>query len=452
MSGTDRNDLTTGSIARKVTAFALPIMGMNLLQAVYNLADMIVVGRFIGPAGMSAVSIGGQVTMLILLICTGLSNGCSVIVADSVGRRADKEIRVYIGSMLTFLTILALALTALVTLLRDPLLYTLRTPPESYAQTRDYLTVCMAGTVFVYAYGLLSAALRGSGESLHPLLFVCVTTAENILLDLLFVGVLGWNAAGAAAATVVSQITSAVLVAVFTAKRTALFDFRWKSFRIDGRRLRRTLAVGLPQAAQFVCTTISFLLIAALINTFGVNASAAAGAASKLGTFGILPGQACMAAIVTLTAQNLPGGQYGRIRQGVACCIGLSMSAAAVFFLLCQVIPGVMYSLFTSDPEVTRTGSTYLRIYAVSFLDETVMFCLFGVLTGAGYTLVTMAAAVSQAFLVRCVLAFCLSRYTALGFNGIAVAYSAAPILGLSIAGLFLLSGKWKTPRVGGGR
>lgn len=444
MTSADRNDLTTGSIFKKLTIFALPIIGMNLLQAVYNIVDMIVVGQFIGSVGMSAVSIGGQITALVLVLCAGLSNGCSVMVARCFGMRQEDDIKAYIGSMLSFLTLIALVLTIITVTLRGPLLTALKTPAESYGETRDYLTICMAGTVFVYAYGLLSAALRGVGESVRPLLFVCVTTVENILLDILFVGVLHWGASGAATATVISQITSAVLVSFFVGKHTELFDFQPASYRIDRRKLSRTLLVGLPQAVQFVCTTISFLFIASLINAYGVSASAAAGAASKLGTFGLLPGQACMAAIVTMTAQNLPQQKYGRILRGVGCGIGLSLSVAVVFFLLCQMIPGRMYGLFTGDPEVTRVGAGYLRIYALSFLDETIMFCLFGMLTGAGYTLVTMAAAMSQAFLIRYALAFLLSRYTALGFNGIAWAYSAAPLLGITVSVVFILSGKWK--------
>lgn len=447
---TTANDLTTGNITGKMVAFALPIMAMNLLQAVYNIVDMIIVGQFVGSAGMSAVSIGGQITTLVLVLCAGLSNGCSVMVANRFGMHQEDEIKTYVGSMLSFLLIAAAALTVLSVALRDPLLHVLKTPAESYAETRDYLTICMLGTVFVYAYGLLSAALRGIGESVHPLMYVCITTAENILLDLLFVGVLHRGAGGAAEATVISQITSAILVARYTKRRTGLFDFHLPSFRINGRRLRQTLAVGLPQAIQFICTNISFLLIIALINAYGVVASAAAGAATKLGTFGLLPGQACMTAIVTMTAQNLPQENYARIRKGLFCGIGLSLAFAGVFFLLCQVFPAAMYGLFTSDPAVSEMGTGYLRLYALSFLDETVMFCLFGVLTGAGYTLVTMAAAISQAFLIRYAVAFLLSRYTALGFQGIAAAYSAAPLLGITVSVVFLLSGRWKKP--GGSR
>lgn len=444
----DKNDLTTGSIVKKLTTFALPILGMNLLQAVYNIVDMIIVGQFTGTAAMSAVSIGGQITALILLVCSGLSNGCSVFVGQLFGLKKKDEMKGYVGSTLSFLLLLAVVFTAGVILLRQPILRALNTPVESFQQTESYLVICMAGTVFIYVYGVFSAALRGIGESLHPLIYVIITTIENILLDLLFVAVLGWGAAGAAAATIISQATSMVLVLLFTKRNTELFDFRPASFRINPRKLKGLLAVGLPQAIQYVCTNISFLLISSLINTYGVAASAAAGAASKIGSFGTLPGLSFMSAIVTMTAQNHPTGNYKRILRGLACGLVSSLVISGIFCLLCQVFPAGMYALFTSDPAVAAVGTGYLRLYAICFLTEVTMFCMYGVLTGAGYTTVTMVSSITMSFAIRYLSAFLLSNYTVLGFNGIALAYSLAPLLGITVSICFLVSGKWKTSRI----
>ncbi|MGM9607496.1 MAG: MATE family efflux transporter [Oscillospiraceae bacterium] len=444
----DRNDLTTGSVAKKLIAFALPILGMNLLQAVYNIVDMIIVGQFTDTAAMSAVSIGGLLTSLVLCVCNGLSNGCSVFVARLFGMKKKDEMKSYVGSTLSFLLLLAILFTVGVILLRQPILRALNTPEESFRQTESYLIICMAGTVFVYVYGVFSAALRGIGESLHPLIYVVITTIENVILDLLFVAVLGWGAAGAAAATIISQATSMALVLLFTKRSTELFDFRPASLRIDPQKLKGLLAVGLPQAIQYVCTSISFLLINSLINTYGVAASAAAGAAAKIGSFGNLPGLACMSAIVTMTAQNHPTGNYKRILRGLACGLVVSLSISGAFCLLCQFFPERMYALFTSDPAVAAVGVDYLRLYAICFLTEVTMFCMYGVLTGAGYTTVTMVSSVTMSFAIRYLAAFLLSNYTSLGFNGIGLAYSLAPLLGIAVSICFLVSGKWKTSRI----
>lgn len=444
----DRRDLTTGSITKKLIAFTLPLIAINLLQAVYNIVDMIIVGQFVGSAGMSAVSIGGQVTHLVLAICNGLSNGGSAYIGQLFGSKRGSEAKSVVGTLLSFLLLVSIIFTVGIIALRMPLLDALNTPAESLAQTRDYLTVCMLGTVFIYVYNALSAALRGIGESLNPMLYVIITTVENIILDLLFVAVFKWGAAGAAAATVISQFTSMCLVISYTKKHTQLFDFKLSSFKIHSKKLKQIIKIGLPQAIQFTATNISFLFISALINSYGVSASAAAGAANKLWTFGTLPGMSCMSALVTMTSQNLPSGNYRRIIKGMFCSIGISVAIAGIFFALCQITPSGMYSLFTSDASVSEAGIDYLRIYSISFFDEVIMFCMFGVLTGAGYTTVTMACSIISAFGVRYALAYVLSKYTVLGFSGIALAYSCAPLVGICAGSIFLISGRWKTSRI----
>ena len=443
----DRKDLTSGSVAKKLLYFALPIVAMNLLQAVYNIVDMIIVGQFVGASGMSAVGIGGQITMLVMVTCSGLSNGCAIYSGNLTGLKRHDEIKHYVGSMFSFLLALSLVMSALIILFRAPILGALNTPPESYGETEDYLIICMLGTVFVYGYGLLSAALRGIGESVNPLIVVLITTVENIVLDLLFVAVIPMGAAGAALATVISQATSFILVAVYTYRHTHLFDFRLSSFKVHTDKLKAQLSLGTPQAIQYVCTNISFLFISSLVNSYGISASAAAGAATKLGSFGTLPGIACMTAIVTLTAQNHPLKNYKRIIGGMLWAMSLCLCFAAVFMGLCLAVPGAMYGLFTNDPHVLEVGTDYLRWFSVSFIDETIMFCFMGVISGAGYTKAAMCSGIISAFGVRYVAAYLLSHFTALGFNGIALAYSCAPLVGISICSYFVITGKWKVHR-----
>lgn len=444
----DNRDLTTGSIVKKLIAFSMPIMAVNLLQAIYNMVDMVIVGQFVGAVGMSAVSVGGQVTNLILNTCIGLTNGLSVYIGQLFGAKKMDDAKSIMGSMLSFLILLALFFTAGIITLRVPLLHLLNTPDESFEATVQYLTICMSGTVFIYIYNALSAALRGIGESVHPMLYVLITTIENILLDLLFVAAFKWGAAGAAAATVISQFTSMFLVICYTKKSTRLFDFALSSFRISAQKLGGVLKIGLPQAIQYTATHISFLCIGSLINSYGVNASAAAGAANKLWTFGTLPGLSFMSGIISVTAQNHPTGNYKRIIQGMFCGMTGSLIVSGIVFALCQITPEGMYGLFTPDSNVAEIGASYLRIYAISFFDEVIMFCMFGVLTGSGYTTVTMCCSFLSAFGMRYAGAYLLSNFTSLGFNGIALAYSLAPLVGITVGGYFLVSGRWKKSRV----
>ena len=271
---TDMRDLTVGNVALKTIGFAVPIIITNLLQALYNIADMAIVGHFIGSAGMSAVNIGGQVTMIILVFCQGVSNGGGILVSNLFGAKKKELIPKVVGTMLSFFFLLALFFIVLVLALGVPILKGLDTPPEAFAGTKTYLFICIAGTIFIYFYNVLAAVLRGIGESFRPMIFVAITVALNIGLDALFVGPMHMGVAGAALATIISQFIS-MCMAIWYVRKLGLFDFKLPSFKIDKDFLKVMLKIGIPQGLQFALTNISFLLIMGFINPYGVAASAA---------------------------------------------------------------------------------------------------------------------------------------------------------------------------------
>lgn len=448
MSENDRRDLTTGSVGKKLLQFSMPIMAVMTLQAIYNIVDMIIVGQFSGSSGMAAISNGGQVIHLLLVIINGFSNGGAVVIGQLYGSGKMDDAKKVVGSFVSFCILLALSLSLTVIILRVNILSALQTPEESYAETLSYLTICASGTVFIYVYNAFNSALRGIGESVVPMVIIAITTIENVILDLVFVAVFDFGVAGAAWATVISQATSMVLIIIYICRKTKLFSPKISSLRIYKDKLLTTLRVGLPQAVQFSFTAVSFLMILALVNNYGYIASAAAGAVNKISGFGVIPGQALMSGIITMTAQNLPRGNDKRIIQGWRRAEVIAFAASAVIVLICQIFPARIYSIFTSEAAVAEIGITYLRIYSLCLFIENFMFCIFGVLTGSGHTMVTFACSAFSSIGVRYALAFVLSNYTAMGFNGIALAYSGSPLVGAIIGGLFLISGRWKRSSV----
>ena len=286
------------------------------------------------------------------------------------------------------------------------------------------------------------------GESTAPFIFALISTVVNLVLDVIFVGFTPMGTAGAALATVISQILSVVMMVVFIRQKVTVFRFSRKDFRIDKACLGQLVKIGFPQMCQFVLTNISFILISALINSYGYVSTAAAGAANKIYNFGILPGQAIMSAIITMTAQNLPNKNYKRIYRGLAAGMVLTLIIGFILMAICQFLPAQLLGLFTVEAEVIQVGISFMRILVWAFIIENIMFCFFGLLTGAGYTHITMISALSAAFVVRFTFAHILAKCTPLGFNGIALSYVLAPILAIAIAGLFTLSGRWKKPRV----
>ena len=441
-------DLIRGDLRRSMLRFSLPLIASNLLQAVYNIVDMIIVGRFAGASGLSAVSVGGQVTMVALCIVMGIANAASVLASQLVGAQRQAELPMLVRTMERVFALAALGLSALAWIFTRPLLTALNTPPESYAQAVWYLRICMAGTVFVYLYNLATGVLRGLGDARTPLLLVAVSSAVNLLLDLLLVGAFRLGAGGAAAATVFSQMLCWALLGPISRRRHPLLAQRQAPFRFDREKLAALLKIGLPQSVQFTLTELSFLLIAGVVNLFGVYASAAAGAVARLGSFAVLASKAMMGAIITVTGQNIGAGRPERALRGMGIGILYALPISLVFFLLSLIRPELMLSLFTGEAPVIAAGAPYLKALALSFVLESVMFCMMGLLTGAGHTLVTLSCAMVSAFVVRYSLARLFSIRLGMGFVGVGWAYPFAPAASLLICTAFLLSGRWKTNRV----
>lgn len=441
-------DLTTGPVARKLYRFALPIILTNLLQAIYNVADMIIVGQFLGSTGMAAVSVGGQITMIVLVVVLAFSNAEAVVVGQMSGAGNREGIARTANSMLVFAVIISVCLSVAVIAFSTPLLHGLNVEAKAFADTRSYLIVYMCGTIFVYIYNSLYGLLRGIGESTAPMIFAIISTIVNLVLDVLFVGFTPLGTAGAALATVLSQVMTVIMMIVYIRKKITVYRFSWKELRIDKNCLGQLVKVGLPQMCQFVLTNLSFILIGALINSYGTESTAAAGAANKIYNFGILPGQAVMSGIITMTAQNIPGKNYKRIYQGVGAGMVLTLIIGFILMAICQLFPEQLLGFFTTEPEVIAIGIPFMRVLVWAFIVENIMFCFFGLLTGAGYTHITMISALTMAFAVRFTFAHILAKFSPMGFDGIALSYVLAPILGIAISGLFTLSGKWKKPRV----
>ncbi len=447
-AATDVKNLTEGPVARKLYRFALPIICTNLLQAVYNLVDMLIVGRVLGSAGITAVNVGGQVVQIVFSIINAYAIAEAVLVGQLIGSGDKKEIPKVVNTVLLFSLLIATGLIIGLIGFSTPLLHAMNVPEEAFAGTRSYLIIYMCGTYFVYIYNVLYGLMRGIGNSITPMLFAVISTGVNIVLDFIFVAGIRLGTGGAAFATILSQSLSMILMIWYVQKRVSVYRFVLKELRIVKNWLRESLRVGFPQMCQFVLTSISFVLISALINSYGVEAAAAVGAINKIYTFAVLPGQAMMTALVTMTAQNLPGKNYDRIRKGLGFGILLSALIGLAVFTVCQLFPGQLISAFTSEAGVIEVGVPFMRIFIWVVLVENVMFCFNGNLTGAGYTNITMIAALTGAFVFRFGFAYLLSRATPLGFNGIAYAYIIAPAFQLIVGLLFTLSGRWKNPRV----
>lgn len=438
-------DLSQGNVAVRLIGFALPCLLSNIVQLLYSVADMIIVGQFSGTAGMSGVNIGSQATFLITNMVFGLSVGATVLVAQYLGAGKRDALRETIGTLFTSLLVAGVSLTVIMTVLGVPLLKLIRTPVESFDEARSYLFITMLGTIFIFGYNALSSVMRGMGNSRGPLVFISIACAANILLDLLMVAAFGWGAAGAALATVLSQALSVFLCIIYLMKNDFIFDFKLKSFRFHRERLRLILKIGIPASIQNVATSVSFLFLTALVNTFGVTASAAVGAVGKLNGFAILPAIAMSTSVSAMSAQNIGAGSYKRAVQTLYTGIAIAMAISVVIFALMRSMPEKWLLIFGDDAEMIEKGVIYLRSFSYDYLVVPFVFCMNGLFTGAGHTAFSLFNSSMAALLVRIPSAWILGMVMGQGLAGVGLGAPIASVAALITGTIYFASGRWKT-------
>ena len=439
-------DLTSGNVARLLLQFAFPLFVSNALQAVYNIVDMIVVGQFIGGAGMSAVSIGGDILHLLTFVAMGFSSAGQVIIAQNVGAGEMDRVQKTIGTMFTFLLSISLVISVVCYGIRDLMLGWLNTPAESYAFTMDYTVTCIVGLLFIYGYNIISAILRGMGDSRRPFMFIAIAAVVNIVLDLVFVALCGMEVFGAALATVISQGLSFViaLVYLYRHKESFGFDFRLRSFAIDRPALSRLLALGIPMAIQSAAINISKIVLTSWINLHGVVYSALSGIYNKINMMIGIVSNSFTTAGSTMVGQNLGAKKYDRVpvilRTVMACTIAISTVLALALILASEPI----FALFTSDAAVLATAHILVIPAVLNFYGSATRSMSFSLINGSGNTKLNFAVAIIDGMISRIGIAALLGFVLGMGCQGFWYGDALAGCMPLVIGMCYYVSGKWK--------
>lgn len=442
--------------------FSLPFLATNFLQALYGVADMIVVGRVVGPAGVSAIQVGGQVISLITNVAMGLAVAATVLVAQSIGAGKQEEQNKVVGTMTVLFLLLSIAVTALLLLFKNGILRLLNTPEEVMQEAGRYLWISAAGMVFVFGYNLIGAVLRGTGDAKRPLGFVAISAALNIALDLLFVWGMGMGAWGAAVSTVASQGASFLLAAIYC-KKAKIFDFHLNSFRMDRHTLSLVLRVGVPSGIQFSVTGLSFLALTGLANHIaGVAGSTVLGIGTRINSFGILPCMALSSAITAMAGQNLGAGKPERAGRAFWLGSAIAFGFSVLIFAVVSLWPEALIRLFLNmggrggNTQVVEQcmalGIPYLRRISFDYLFAAAFFCANGLANGAGQTWFTLCNSAVNALVVRLPLAYLLTGvwlgFFDWGMNGIGTAVGFAPILSMLLGLIYAMSGHWKKAKL----
>lgn len=406
----DEQDLTQGSVCRRLLKFAFPIMAANLLQAMYGTVDMLVVGLFSDAAQVSAVSTGSMTMQTIHGIITGLTMGCTVHLGHCIGMREDSRATRTVTSSIALFLSLGVILTAVIVKGASGLTEIMNAPEDAIVGTTAYIRICGMGVICIVLFNAIGGMLRGIGDSKTPFLLMAVACGANILGDLLLVGVFSLGSSGAAIATVAAQGISVAAVVVILAKRGIGFRVIRKEIRVDIREIYVILGYGLPIAAQEALTGVSFMIILAILNTFGLVASAGVGVAEKLcGLMFIVP-SAMMAAVSAFAAQNVGAGRVDRARQSMYVSMLISFAIGCAMFALSFFWGDKLSGLFTPDREVCLASADYLRSYAIDCIIIGFNFSMMGYLNGLGKTGFVAAQGILSTFCVRIPMSFLMSR------------------------------------------
>lgn len=421
-------------------------MASNALQVFYSTVDMIVVGEYVGTAGLSAVSLSSQILNFATMVCLGFSNAGQVLISQALGAGKRKEMNDIIGTLFTLIVIFGLALSVVALSAQTLILDLMKIPIESRELARDYLVICGAGLVFTAGYNMVSAVLRAMGDSTRPFLFIGIATVVNLVLDLLFTGVLEMSVAGAALATVIGQAVSFVFSICYLYKRREGFgfDFKAKSFALRKNYVKMILSLGTPMAIQSGFINLSMLFVNTMINDLGVVASATFGVGIRIDDIVNKISQGIQYAAVPIISQNIGAKQPQRAKQTVWYAMIYSSVLTAVFITLYLLFGKQLFMLFSDDPLVHGMSKTFISAILWMFPAFAVMRGSGAFIQGIGNAKLSMVLALLDGVILRIGLSWFFGIYLEMGFYGFVLGYGLAPY-GFAVPALiYFLSGIWK--------
>ncbi len=439
-----QNDLTTGDVNRHILRYASPLLLSNIFQALYNAVDMYFVGKYLGAAGLSAVSVSGSVMNILFMTIAGMSVGVSVVIGSHQGKGDISGLQKTAGTAISLYALCAVGITLLGLLFSPAILRLCATPQEAYPMAVAYLRIIFCGIPFTLGYHLICAFQRGFGDSRSSLLFVAIATCMNAVLDLILIRDFQLGARGAAIATVCSQALAFCLGVIYFRWKRHVISFAPRAWRWDIPSLKDLVRLGLPSALQQLSLNVSHLTLNGIVNTYGLVASAAYGIGVKLDSFAILPCNAINDAVAGFTSQNLGAGQEERALSSIRAAQKISLSVNAFLLVCIALLAPSLAGIFNDDPAVVQTAADYLHTVCMMYLLYAYVHPIIGFVKGSGNAMFTLVNGLEAQYLVRIPAALLLSKALGLGLTGVALAWICAPAFSTITYTCFLRRGKWK--------
>ena len=443
-------DFTVGSIPKQLFALMIPFMFSNALQVLYSTIDMIIVGQYVGTAGLSAVSQSSSILNFATMVCLGFANGGQVLISQAIGADKKKETNNIIGTLFTVILSMGALFSVVIILSKNIVIKVMNIPAESVAMSDDYLIICGLGMIFTAGYNMVSAILRGMGDSKRPLLFIAIASVVNLVLDILFTGMLGWGVAGAAWATILGQAVSFAFSIYYLYKNRVDFgfDFKLPSFKPVVKYVKMILSLGTPMAIQSGFINISMLYVNALINSLGVVESATFGVGVRIDDIMNKISMGIQYAALPMISQNIAAKKEKRAQQVVHFAWVFSASFTVIFVSLYICFGKELFMLFSDDKAVHALSPTFIKAILWMFIPFAVMRGTGAFIHGIGNVKFGMLLSILDGVALRIGLSWLCGIYLGFGFYGFVLGYALAPY-GYAIPSLiYFLSGMWKRRRV----
>lgn len=435
-------DMTQGNPYSQIIAFALPIFLSQVFQQLYNTADTLIVGRFLGTNALAAVSSSGTLIFLLVSFFNGTSMGAGVVVSKYFGAKDNDKISRAIHTNIVFSLLCGVVLTLVGVFLTPIFLVWMKTDPDVLPEAIEYFRYYFLGSLAMIMYNACRGIMSALGDSKRPLYYLIFSSLLNVALDVLFVAGFGWGVWSAAVATVLSQAASVVLCLRHLLVKDQIYSVQLKKLRIDKAMLLEIIRYGLPAGVQNSVIAFANTIVQTQINSFGKYATAAYGTHGKIEGFAFLPIVSFNMAISTFISQNLGAGLYDRVKQGARFGIVAAVLMAELVGVLCYIFAPQLIGLFDSNAEVIRLGTMQARTVSLFFFLLAYSHSIAAVCRGAGKAFVPMFIMLG----VWCVLRICYIAYVSHTFGELSYIYWAYPITWAISSVMYLiyyLKGDW---------
>lgn len=434
--------MTEGNIWKLLIIFSIPLILGNLLQQMYNTADSIIVGNFVGSHGLAAVGSGTALINLIIAFSQGAAVGAGVIVSQNLGARDKQKTKLAVHTAMCIAIILGVILSAIGVIFSRDLLVWMKTPKSVLKDSVLYLQIYCGGLIFNVIYNMATGILNAAGNSKRPLIYLAIASVTNIILDLVFIKALKWGVKGAAIATDISQALSCVLAVGYLLRVNSDYKLIVKELKIHGNTAKQIIRVGLPTAIQNMVISFSNVLVQSSVNSYGAAAMAGYAAYLKIDGFNILPVLSISMAVTTFTGQNVGAKKPDRIKKGMWNALIMGVVYTVIIGVVILLTSHTVLGLFTKDNEVITYGQLAMKYFCPFYFLLGILNILAGTVRGAGKGVPPMLILLFSMCIFRILwIKIALPFYSTI--DGVFILYPISWFVGMVLMIIYTKFGKW---------